>query len=137
MRRRSTGCGWGRRWSRRPGRGPSQRQGRRQGMPESKVRMTINGSARSGWVEHRRTLADFVREDCGLTGTHLGCEHGVCGSCTVLVEGEAVRSCLILAVQADGAEVTTVEGMGGADGGLGPVQEAFRDAHGLQCGFCT
>ncbi len=106
-------------------------------MPESKVRMTINGAARSGWVEHRRTLADFVREDCGLTGTHLGCEHGVCGSCTVLVDGEAVRSCLMLAVQADGAEVTTVEGMGGAEGGLGPVQEAFRDAHGLQCGFCT
>jgi carbon-monoxide dehydrogenase small subunit len=106
-------------------------------MPESKVRMTINGAARSGWVEHRRTLADFVREDCGLTGTHLGCEHGVCGSCTVLVDGEAVRSCLMLAVQADGAEVTTVEGMAGADGSLGPVQEAFRDAHGLQCGFCT
>ena len=88
-------------------------------------------------AEARKTLADFLREDCGLTGTHLGCEHGVCGACTVLVDGEAVRSCLMFAVQADGAEITTIEGIGPADGSLGPVQEAFREAHGLQCGFCT
>ena len=100
--------------------GPSRRGGRRRRMPESTVRMTVNGGARSGRVEHRRTLADFVREDCGLTGTHLGCEHGVCGACTVLVDGEAVRSCLMFAVQADGAEVTTVEGIGAADGRARP-----------------
>src|SRR5919108_5390756 len=101
------------------------------------ISVRINGETRNRAVEARRTLADFLRDDLALTGTHLGCEHGVCGSCTVLVDGEAVRSCLMLAVQADGAEVTTVEGMAGADGSLGPVQEAFRDAHGLQCGFCT
>ena len=106
-------------------------------MPESTVRMTVNGVPRAGRLEHRRTLADFLREDCRLTGTHLGCEHGVCGSCTVLVDGESARSCLMFAVQADGAEVTTVEGLGGPDGQLSPVQEAFRSAHGLQCGFCT
>jgi carbon-monoxide dehydrogenase small subunit len=104
---------------------------------ESTVSVTVNGAARTGRVEHRRTLADFLREDCRLTGTHLGCEHGVCGSCTVLLDGAAVRSCLVFAVQADGAEVTTVEGLAGPDGRLSPVQEAFRDAHGLQCGFCT
>ena len=83
------------------------------------------------------TLADFLREECRLTGTHLGCEHGVCGACTVLVDGSAVRSCLMFAVQADGAEVTTIEGIAAPDGELSPVQAAFRDCHGLQCGFCT
>jgi carbon-monoxide dehydrogenase small subunit len=88
-------------------------------------------------VEHRRNLADFLREDCGLTGTHLGCEHGVCGACTVLLDGAAVRACLLFAVQADESEVTTVEGLSPADGSLSPLQQAFADHHGLQCGFCT
>ena len=101
------------------------------------VAMTVNGQQREARVEPRKTLADFLREDCALTGTHLGCEHGVCGACTVLLDGEAVRSCLVFAVQAEGAEVTTVEGLTPADGSLSPVQEAFREAHGLQCGFCT
>src|SRR6266513_1912783 len=99
--------------------------------------MTVNGEARGGRVEPRRTLADFLREDCGLTGTHLGCEHGVCGACTVLVDGAAVRSCLIFAVQADGSQVTSIEGLSGGDGSLSAVQEACRAEHGLQCGFCT
>jgi carbon-monoxide dehydrogenase small subunit len=99
--------------------------------------MTVNGGERSATVEPRLTLADFLRERCRLTGTHLGCEHGVCGACTVLVDGEAVRACLMFAVQADGAEVTTIEGFAGNDGELTEVQAAFRDAHGLQCGFCT
>src|SRR6185503_7125922 len=85
----------------------------------------------------RLTLADFLRERCALTGTHLGCEHGVCGACTVLMDGAAVRACLVFAVQADGAEVTTIEGIASPDGALSPVQAAFRDCHGLQCGFCT
>jgi carbon-monoxide dehydrogenase small subunit len=101
------------------------------------VEMTVNGERRRGVVEARVTLADFLREQCALTGTHLGCEHGVCGACTVLLEGEAVRACLMFAVQADGGEVTTVEGLGGPDGALSPVQDAFRAEHGLQCGFCT
>jgi carbon-monoxide dehydrogenase small subunit len=101
------------------------------------VEMTVNGEAHRGRVEPRRTLADFLREECRLTGTHLGCEHGVCGACTVLVDGAAVRSCLMFAVQADGRQVTTVEGLGSPDGQLNPVQAAFREAHGLQCGFCT
>jgi carbon-monoxide dehydrogenase small subunit len=101
------------------------------------VAMTVNGLQRQALVEPRKTLADFLREDCALTGTHLGCEHGVCGACTVLLDGDAVRACLMFAVQAEGAEVTTVEGMAPVDGGLSPVQEAFREAHGLQCGFCT
>jgi aerobic carbon-monoxide dehydrogenase small subunit len=101
------------------------------------VEMTVNGERRRGVVEPRLTLADFLREQCALTGTHLGCEHGVCGACTVFVDGEAVRACLMFAVQAVGAEVTTIEGLGGADGDLTPVQEAFRQEHGLQCGFCT
>jgi aerobic carbon-monoxide dehydrogenase small subunit len=100
------------------------------------VAVTVNGDVRTGAVEPRRTLTDFLREDCRLTGTHLGCEHGVCGACTVMLDGRAVRSCLVLAVQADGCEVTTVEGLSG-DNGLTPVQEAFRAEHGLQCGFCT
>ena len=101
------------------------------------VAMTVNGQRRQALVEPRKTLADFLREDCALTGTHLGCEHGVCGACTVLLDGDAVRACLLFAVQAEGAEVTTIEGLTPTDGGLSPVQEAFREAHGLQCGFCT
>jgi carbon-monoxide dehydrogenase small subunit len=101
------------------------------------VSVTVNGEPHRARVDARKTLADFLRDDCVLTGTHLGCEHGVCGACTVLLDGAAVRSCLIFAVQADGAEVTTVEGMAGPDGELSTVQAAFRDAHGLQCGFCT
>ncbi len=104
---------------------------------EHTISLTVNGDPRRGHAEGRKTLADFLREDCGLTGTHLGCEHGVCGACTVLLDGRAVRSCLLFAVQAEGAEVTTIEGIGPDDGTLGPVQEAFRQAHGLQCGFCT
>jgi len=106
-------------------------------VPEAVVQMTVNGDATEASVEPRVTLADFLREQCGLTGTHLGCEHGVCGACTVLVDGAAVRSCLMFALQARGAEVTTIEGIAGPDGGLTHVQEAFREEHGLQCGFCT
>jgi len=106
-------------------------------MTEIPVQLTVNGQHRSATVEARVTLADFLRERCRLTGTHLGCEHGVCGACTVLVDGAAVRSCLMLAVQADGADVTTIEGIASPDGDLSAVQAAFRDCHGLQCGFCT
>ena len=106
-------------------------------MTKIPIRMTVNDRPREGAVEARRTLADFLRDDLALTGTHLGCEHGVCGACTVLVDGEAVRSCLMLAVQANGAEVTTVEGIGKDDGSLHPVQEAFWESHSFQCGFCT
>jgi carbon-monoxide dehydrogenase small subunit len=101
------------------------------------VRVEINGQWREGSVEPRRTLADFLREDLNLTGTHLACEHGFCGSCTVLLDGKTVRSCLMLAVQADGRGVMTVEGLAEPDGTLGPLQQAFTDHHGLQCGFCT
>ena len=106
-------------------------------MAEIEVEVTVNGQLRAARVEPRLTLADFLRETCHLTGTHLGCEHGVCGACTVLLDGEAVRSCLMFAAQADGAEVTTVEGIAAPDGTLSDVQQAFRDCHGLQCGFCT
>ena len=106
-------------------------------MGEVSVKLSVNGQARAATVEPRVTLADFLREQLRLTGTHLGCEHGVCGACTVLVDGAAVRSCLMFAVQADGAEVTTIEGIGSPDGALSAVQSAFRDCHGLQCGFCT
>jgi carbon-monoxide dehydrogenase small subunit len=106
-------------------------------MTEHAISVVVNGEERRRRVEARRTLADFIREDCALTGTHLGCEHGVCGACTVIVDGEAVRSCLMFAVQADGADIVTVEGLGGPDGTLSPVQDAFREEHGLQCGFCT
>ena len=106
-------------------------------MAELPVRMTVNGDVREATVEPRLTLADFLRERCHLTGTHLGCEHGVCGACTVFVDGNAVRACLMFAVQADGADVTTIEGLGSPDGELSTVQQAFRDCHGLQCGFCT
>jgi carbon-monoxide dehydrogenase small subunit len=101
-----------------------------------RVSMTVNGRPVAGDVEPRRSLADFLREDQHLYGTHLGCEHGVCGACTVLLDGEPVRSCLMLAVQAESAEVTTVEGLSAGDG-LHPLQEAFRQHHALQCGFCT
>lgn len=100
------------------------------------VRLRVNGDEREALAEDRKTLADFLREDLELTGTHLGCEHGVCGACTVVLTGHAVRSCLLFAVQADGASVTTVEGLE-RDGELHPLQEAFRDAHSFQCGFCT
>jgi carbon-monoxide dehydrogenase small subunit len=106
-------------------------------MHERPVQVTVNGRAQEGVVEPRVTLADFLREKCGLTGTHLGCEHGACGACTVLLDGQAVRSCLIFAVQAGGQEVTTVEGIAGDDGELSAVQAAMRECHGLQCGFCT
>jgi aerobic carbon-monoxide dehydrogenase small subunit len=104
---------------------------------EHDVQLRVNGTGRRGRVEARTTLADFLRESLGLTGTHLACEHGVCGACTVMVDGRAVRSCLMFAVQADGADVTTVEGIAEPDGTLSTVQQAFMDAHGLQCGFCT
>jgi aerobic carbon-monoxide dehydrogenase small subunit len=100
------------------------------------VRMTVNGARREGRCEPRKLLVDFLREDLGLTGTHVGCEHGICGACTVLLDGEAARSCIMLAVQAEGAEITTVEGLM-RDGTLHPLQQAFHDHHGLQCGFCT
>jgi carbon-monoxide dehydrogenase small subunit len=98
--------------------------------------LAVNGQAYEIRVEPRRTLADALREDCGLTGTHLGCEHGVCGACTVLVDGDPVRSCLMFAVQAEGAAIRTVEGLANGDE-LHPLQQAFWDHHGLQCGFCT
>jgi aerobic carbon-monoxide dehydrogenase small subunit len=101
------------------------------------VALNVNGAARRVTVEARKTLADALREDLGLTGTHLGCEHGVCGACTVLVDGAAVRACLMFAVQADGADVVTVEGLAPADGELSAVQAAMHACHGLQCGFCT
>jgi len=106
-------------------------------MNTTTVELTVNGQPRSAEVEVRKTLADFLRDDLGLTGTHLGCEHGVCGSCTVLVDGDAVRSCLMLAVQADGAEVLTIEGLAAPDGTMHPIQQAFMESHAFQCGFCT
>jgi carbon-monoxide dehydrogenase small subunit len=106
-------------------------------MSRHSVQVTINGRVHQREVEARLLLSDFLRHELDLTGTHVGCEHGVCGACTVLLDGEPVRSCLILAVQAHGRELTTVEGLAAEDGQLHPLQEAFRDAHGLQCGFCT
>jgi len=106
-------------------------------MSKVHTEMTVNGTSYSAEVESRRTLADFLRSECRLTGTHLACEHGVCGACTVLLDGQAVRSCLMFAVQADGCNVTTVEGISPGPDQLNPVQEAFREFHGLQCGFCT
>jgi carbon-monoxide dehydrogenase small subunit len=100
------------------------------------IELTVNGSAWHGDVEPRKTLADLLRDDIGLTGTHLGCEHGVCGACTVLVDAEPARSCLMLAVQARGAEVLTVEGLA-TDGEMNPLQRAMWESHGFQCGFCT
>ena len=101
-----------------------------------KVTLEVNGSQYQVEVEPRRTLADALRDDCGLTGTHLGCEHGVCGACTVLVDGRPVRSCLMFAVQAEGVAIRTVEGLADGDA-LHPLQQAFWQHHGLQCGFCT
>lgn len=106
-------------------------------MADAGIEVRVNGVWRCASVPPRLTLADYLRERCQLTGTHLGCEHGVCGACTVLLDGQAVRSCLVFAVQADGAEITTIEGIASPDGELSPVQAAFRDHHGLQCGFCT
>ena len=101
------------------------------------IDVTVNGIQYRRDVEPRLLLSDFLRQDLGLTGTHVGCEHGVCGACTVLLDGEPVRSCLMLAVQADGAALTTVEGLAPAPDQLHPLQTAFRQAHALQCGFCT
>ena len=100
------------------------------------IELVVNGETRAARAEPRTLLSDFLREGLGLTGTHVGCEHGVCGACTVLVDGESVRSCLMFAVQAEGAQVRTVEGLGSADD-MHPLQEAFWEKHGLQCGFCT
>ena len=100
------------------------------------ISFTVNGAAHTVRVEPRKTLADTIREDCGLTGTHLGCEHGVCGACTILLDGAPVRSCLMFAVQAEGAAIRTVEGLADGDE-LHPLQQAFIDRHALQCGFCT
>jgi aerobic-type carbon monoxide dehydrogenase small subunit (CoxS/CutS family) len=102
-----------------------------------RISLSVNGMPHERDVETRMHLADFLRQTLSLTGTHLGCEHGVCGACTVLVDGEAVRSCLMLAVQANGSEVVTVEGLAAADGELHALQQAFREQHALQCGFCT
>jgi aerobic carbon-monoxide dehydrogenase small subunit len=101
------------------------------------VRVTVNGTVHEALVEPRRLLSDFLRDDLALTGTHVGCEHGVCGACTVLLDGESVRACLTFAVQADGRSVTTVEALAAPDGTLHPIQQAFWEEHGLQCGFCT
>jgi aerobic-type carbon monoxide dehydrogenase small subunit (CoxS/CutS family) len=100
------------------------------------IQMVVNGAARSGQAEARRTLADFLRDDLRLTGTHVGCEHGVCGACTVLVDGEPVRSCLMFAVQARGRDVRTIEGLA-PEGAMNPLQDALWDSHSFQCGFCT
>lgn len=106
-------------------------------MSEHKIKVTINGRSQLATVEGRKTLCDFLRVDAGFTGVHVGCEHGVCGACTVIVDGLAVRSCLMLAVQADGCEVTTVEGLAAPDGTLHIVQQVMREEYALQCGFCT
>lgn len=107
-------------------------------MPEQKITLSVsvNGVAHTAAIEPRMLLSDFLRHELGLTGTHVGCEHGVCGACTVLLDGHSARSCLTLAVQAEGIEIETVEGQGSVDR-LGRIQEAFRQHHALQCGFCT
>jgi len=101
------------------------------------VSFTVNGALLRVAVEARRTLADVLRDDCGLTGTHVGCEHGVCGACTIIVDDQPVRACLMFGVQADGAVIRTVEGLAAPDGTLNALQRAFQAHHGLQCGFCT
>ena len=101
------------------------------------INLTINETHYTVTVEARRTLVDVIRDDCGLTGTHIGCEHGVCGACTILLNGLSTRSCLTFAVQANGQQVTTIEGLAAPDGTLSPLQQAMADNHGLQCGFCT
>jgi carbon-monoxide dehydrogenase small subunit len=105
--------------------------------PTHEVNLTVNGIPRAARVPARRLLSDCLRHDLGQTGTHVGCEHGVCGACTVLLDGTPVRSCLLFAVTVDGQAVTTMEGCQAPDGSLGPVQRAFMECHGLQCGFCT
>jgi len=104
---------------------------------ECEIAVTVNGNRYERTVSVRLLLSDFLRHELHLTGTHVGCEHGVCGCCTVLYNGEAVRSCLMFAVQADGMAITTIEGMAGVNSELHPIQQAFREKHGLQCGFCT
>ncbi|MCZ7587347.1 MAG: (2Fe-2S)-binding protein [Gaiella sp.] len=106
-------------------------------MAPREIVVRVNGEEYRGSAEPRVTLVDFLRDELGLTGTHVGCEHGVCGACTILMDGRTVRSCLMLAVQAEGHELRTVEGLAPADGPLHPIQEAFSEKHGLQCGFCT
>ncbi len=101
------------------------------------ITVTVNGARRTATAPARRLLSDFLRHDLRLTGTHVGCEHGVCGACTILLDGQPVRSCLVFAVSVDGREITTIEGLAAEDGSLHPVQQAFQDHHGLQCGFCT
>src|SRR3989441_10843078 len=113
-----------------------RRRDREAPMTSRTVRLTVNGRTYTRTVEPRSTLADFLREDLDLTGTHVGCEHGVCGACTVLLDGAPVRACLVLAVQGDGREITPIEGIAPGEG-LHPVQEAFWAQHGLQCGYCT
>ena len=105
--------------------------------PRVAVSMTVNGERVEREVSPRTLLSDFIRHELGLTGTHVGCEHGVCGCCTVIIDGRAGRSCLAFAVQADGADIRTIENVAGPDGTLHPVQQAFRECHGLQCGYCT
>ena len=104
---------------------------------QREIAVTINGQRHTATVEVRQSLVDFIREQCGLTGTHVGCEHGVCGACTVQVDGEPARSCLMFAVQADGRSVRTVEALAGPGAALHPLQRAFHEAHALECGFCT
>ena len=106
-------------------------------MDEQLIKIQVNGKDYESKVESRRTLADYLRLDLGLTGTHLGCEHGVCGACTVLMNGNTARSCLTLAVQANNCKVTTIEGLANEDGTLSVLQQAFQECHALQCGFCT
>jgi aerobic-type carbon monoxide dehydrogenase small subunit (CoxS/CutS family) len=106
-------------------------------MTTQTIRLTVNGTTYTGEVEPRLLLADFIRDVLGLTGTHVGCEHGVCGACTIQVNGEPVRSCLLFAVQANGSSLGTIEGLAAIGSELGVIQQAFHEAHGLQCGFCT
>ena len=106
-------------------------------MSDHVVTLTVNGRKMKGMAEARLTLVDFLRDVLDLTGTHVGCEHGVCGACSVILDGRPVRSCLMYAVQAEGAEITTVEGLEGEDGGLSPLQDAFWENHAMQCGYCT
>jgi len=101
------------------------------------ISFTVNGRPAEITIEARRTLSDVIREELGLTGTHLGCEHGVCGACTILLDGRPARSCLMLAVQADGAEITTIEGLASDDGTMHPIQQAMHESHGFQCAFCA
>ena len=116
---------------------PAGSRGEPAAEPLLDIRLRVNGVVRSGWAPPRRLLSDFLRHDLRLTGTHVGCEHGVCGACTVLVDGAPMRSCLMFAVTAQAHEITTVEGIGHDPQAMSPVQQAFAECHGLQCGFCT